>query len=722
MNVKRELWKPSPKSLDVWRNAAKAKYRLLEGAVRSSKSFVANDIAIHEIQQLPPCDVLISGYSITSVARNVLAEWKKTINPVGRDLFRNVKNDKDDFITIDWRGLRGKKFYVRGAGKDNDFKQIQGATLGYWLADELTRHTESFVDMALTRQSPPYAKGIWTTNADSPYHFVKRRFIDNPELYATKEDGTSLYRRWQFQLADNPSLTDDYTRSLQAMYSGVFYKRYVLGLWVVAEGSIYDFFEDAEPYVIKKEPGKALRHVVSVDYGTGAPTVFLLFGINETIRPKVWCKREYYFSSEASGRQKTDAEYSRDFKEFLGDIVPEQIIYDPSALSFRVQLERDGFFGLREADNDVVNGIRTQARMLKSGEYAILDTCENTKREYPSYSWDAKKQLIGIDAPIKQNDHCLTGDTLVETTYGAVPIRELVGMVGFLYSMKEHTGMVAAFRNVRLTQKDQPIYRVDLENGINLCATRGHKVFSTTGWKEIQNLVTGEMLYVIDGLLSRDQIQQGQDNGILSFKQGVREQSPVPAPSLCLRNGERENTAELRDTSFGLEQGQQQHPQSCLPSSGDTPQASCGQSNAGTDTRDTKDAKDRLPESESMALDTTRPTMAPETREAGSTEHADDRQGMPRVRESVQDQAKPESTVEVLPSELQSNRTTTAVKVLRITPLDRHEDVYCLTVPQTGCFAVNGGLVVANCKDAERYFLQTMYGQDSLDLHLLTRM
>jgi len=408
MTVKKILYRPSAKMLHVYKNAAFSKIRILDGPVRSAKSFTANDIAIKEISNLPSCNVLISGYSISSVARNVMAEWREMVDPNNYGLFQNVKAGKDDYLTINWRGLKGKKFYIRGAGKENDFQQIQGATFGYWLGDEMARHKENFTNMALSRLSLPFSKAIWTLNADSPFHYFKKNILDKEALFAKRDDGTSLYQRFEFTLTDNPSLTKDYIESLKLTYSGLFYKRYILNLWVAAEGAIFDFYDDNPPYVIDKPPGKALNKFVAIDYGTGNPTCFLLFGINPSLTPSVWAEREYYYSSRDSGGvQKTDSEYSKDLAKFLGkdrDLV-SQILVDPSAASLKVQLSRDGFWGITDADNDVLNGIRTHSRMMKAGQYAVCRCCKQTRKEYEGYVWDEKEQLKGIDKPLKINDH-----------------------------------------------------------------------------------------------------------------------------------------------------------------------------------------------------------------------------------------------------------------------------------------------------------------------------
>jgi PBSX family phage terminase large subunit len=406
------IYRPSAKAKDVWRGRDRAKVRLLEGAVRSGKSYTANDLAIHEIQDLPDCNVLISGYSITSVARNVLAEWKRELDPRSRGIFQTVRDDKDEFLKINWRGLWGKKFYVRGAGKENDYMQIQGATFGYWLADELTRHCESFVNMAMTRLSLDYSRSTWTTNTDHPLHFVKTRFIDDPAKYEVDPTtGRAELARWTFTLADNPSLSRDYLRTLDKMYTGVFRRRYLESLWVMAEGAIYDFF-DNEVHGILDCPS-ASRRVVGIDYGTNNPTCFLDFGITDEVDagPRVWSEREYYYDSHQAGRQKDDAAYAVDFADFVGRRVYDCVIYDPSALSLKLAIQRElARRGLslefRAADNDVLAGIQTQSRMLLDGSYRVGMGCLQTRADYGAYVWDPRAAAkLGRDQPLKVNDH-----------------------------------------------------------------------------------------------------------------------------------------------------------------------------------------------------------------------------------------------------------------------------------------------------------------------------
>jgi PBSX family phage terminase large subunit len=208
-----------------------------------------------------------------------------------------------------------------------------------------------------------------------------------------------------FGFDDNLSLPDSYKEALKREHVGLWYKRFILGLWVLAEGAVYDFFDEAEPYVLAPEGLPEARYkAVACDYGTGNPTSFGLFGVNQYARPRCWLEREWYWDSKKQGRQKTDSEYADALEEWLGDDRPRFVLVDPSASSFKEELRRRRLM-VRDADNDVLEGIRTQANMLRNGEYAMSSMCRQNIEDYYAYVWDKRAQERGEDKPIKQNDH-----------------------------------------------------------------------------------------------------------------------------------------------------------------------------------------------------------------------------------------------------------------------------------------------------------------------------
>lgn len=291
--------------------------------------------------------------------------------------------------------LFGRKVLFFGANDERAEGKIRGLTSGGAYGDEVTLWPGSFWNMMLSRCSSSGAKIFGTTNTDSPFHWLKKSFIDR--------SGVLNLRQWSFTIEDNPGLSREYVESLRNEYVGVYFSRFILGLWAAAEGLIFDFFEEATPYVIKEHP-PALYHYVGVDYGTQNACTFGLMGVNPYTKPKIWTEREYWHSGRDTGRQKTDSEYADDMKGFLGKIRPREIICDPSARSFMNELRARGY-PVEEADNAVLDGIRVHQKMLKSGDYAICEGCTNTIKEYFSYVWDPRAQQRGLDQPLKQDDH-----------------------------------------------------------------------------------------------------------------------------------------------------------------------------------------------------------------------------------------------------------------------------------------------------------------------------
>ena len=187
------------------------------------------------------------------------------------------------------------------------------------------------------------------------------------------------------------------------MYTGVFFKRYILGRWVVAEGVIYDMFDEEKHVISSLENLTGDNYYVSCDYGTQNATVFLLW-CKDTAGKWVCC-REYYYSGRDEESQKTDSEYADDLEKWLGGIKPVKVVIDPSAASFITELKKRGY-NVKKAKNDVLDGIRYVASLLALGKIAIYKGCKNTIKEFVSYTWDAKAAERGEDKPVKQWDHC----------------------------------------------------------------------------------------------------------------------------------------------------------------------------------------------------------------------------------------------------------------------------------------------------------------------------
>jgi PBSX family phage terminase large subunit len=272
------------------------------------------------------------------------------------------------------------------------------------LCDEVSLMPQGFFQMLLSRMSPEGARLYATTNPDSPYHWLKAEYLDNPELRAKR-----ILWSEHFTMADNPNLVPEFVESQKRLYTGFFYKRFIEGLWVVAEGAIYkDSWSEGLLYDPKDEPlglrvrGGHVQRIIPVDYGTTNPMVFLDIYDDGKL---YWITREYYWDSAKQLRQKTDAEYADDLAEFIGPQRNAKVIIDPSAASFKAEMTKRGIWHA-DADNDVNEGIRIVSMVLNQRMARFCrQTTQNTIQEMQTYAWDAKAAQRGEEKPLKIHDH-----------------------------------------------------------------------------------------------------------------------------------------------------------------------------------------------------------------------------------------------------------------------------------------------------------------------------
>lgn len=319
---------------------------------------------------------------------------------------RNIISTLSDLLGTRMQFFSGKRelhignrvIYIVGANDERAASKIQGSTFLGALVDEITILPESVWNMLLSRLSLPGARLFGTTNPDSPYHWLKTNFLDRKSELNLKS--------WDFTFDDNPSLHKDYVDNLKKEFHGLWYQRYIEGKWVLAEGAVYDFFDEKE-HVISYPPGLANYYIVGIDYGTTNPCVFSLIGYSDRTYPNMWLEKEYYYDSQKAMRQKTDSEYVEDLKEFIEGYNVRGIYIDPSAASLRTELRKQQVGNVFDAENDVMNGIRYQTDLLANGTYKICKSCKNAIAEYTNYVWDVKSAQRGVERPLKNNDHSL---------------------------------------------------------------------------------------------------------------------------------------------------------------------------------------------------------------------------------------------------------------------------------------------------------------------------
>ncbi|PFT88292.1 PBSX family phage terminase large subunit [Bacillus cereus] len=410
----------SKKQLQVltwWRKDSPVKDHdgiICDGSIRAGKTVsMALSYVMWGTETFNGENLGMAGKTIGSLRRNVITPLKKML----KSRKYKVKDHlSENMLTISKDG-HTNHFYIFGGKDESSQELIQGITLAGMFFDEVALMPQSFVNQATGRCSIEGSKYWFNCNPAGPYHWFKLEWIDN------KEDKNLLHIH--FTMDDNLSLSEKVKQRYYRMYSGVFFQRFILGLWVLAEGIVYDMF-NKEKHVVKTVEREYEKYYVSCDYGTQNPMTYGLWGLCKGI----WYKtKEYHYDGRKNSRQKTDDEYLDDLKEFIGDISIRGIIVDPSAASFIALLKKNRFKVLK-AKNEVIDGIRNVARLLNEEKIKYNACCKETFREYASYTWDEKATARGEDRPNKENDHQMDGDryfvnTVVVTNNKAKAVKSI---------------------------------------------------------------------------------------------------------------------------------------------------------------------------------------------------------------------------------------------------------------------------------------------------------
>ena len=329
----------------------------------------------------------VCGKTISSLRRNVISEILPRLAGMGA-VWKEKRSE--NLVTVDFLGHENY-FYLFGGRDEGSAALIQGVTLAGLLLDEAALMPRSFVEQACARCSVAGSRLWFNCNPAGPGHWMYKTWI--------KEAEQRNCLRLHFTMEDNPSLTHQVRQRYERLYTGVFYRRFVLGEWVQAEGRVYDFFG---PEMVKPVPrGHFDKWYISCDYGTVNPTSMGLWGRCGGIWYRV---KEFYFSSRQAQRQMTDEEYAAAMAELAGDRNITAVIVDPSAASFIEVLRRHGW-RVKKADNDVISGIRLTSDCLKDGRVVICEGCGDCLREMEEYVWDLTSGER--DRVKKEHDHAM---------------------------------------------------------------------------------------------------------------------------------------------------------------------------------------------------------------------------------------------------------------------------------------------------------------------------
>ena len=360
---------------------------ICDGAIRSGKTlsmvtgFFLWSMASYREQAFALC-----GRTVGALRRNIIDHLQTWL---GEGFTIRENRSENKLVVTDGKGRRNT-YYLFGGQDESSYKLIQGITLAGVLLDEAALMPQSFVEQACARCSVSGSKLWFNCNPEGPEHWLYKQWI--------QKAGEKNLLRLHFTMADNPALDPAIRQRYEKMYTGVFYRRYILGQWCMAEGLVYDF--RPEKHITRDVPQYG-RYYISVDYGTLNPFSAGLWCVSGGRAVRI---REFYHSGRDTGRQYTDEEYHQALVKLAGGLPVEWVVVDPSAASFIATIRAHGVFSVRKARNEVLDGIRLVASLLQEGILQFAPECKDSIREFSLYRWEEQGES---DRVCKENDHAM---------------------------------------------------------------------------------------------------------------------------------------------------------------------------------------------------------------------------------------------------------------------------------------------------------------------------
>ncbi|MBO2461169.1 PBSX family phage terminase large subunit [Actinomadura violacea] len=379
----------------------RVKISLWEGAVSSGKTIASLVAFLIAVAQAPENGLIFCvGRTLQTVERNIIEVLMQPLGPFG-PLAKYVEHTRGSNVAT----IFGRTVHLVGASDVRAEGRIRGATASLIYIDEATLIPEGFWTMCLSRIRVPGARLIATTNPDGPSHWLRKKFL--------LREGRLNLRSWHFVLDDNPFLEESFKQDLRNEYVGLWYRRFIQGEWCLAEGSVYDMW-DEDRHIVSALPEIVMWPACGIDYGTSNPFSAEMVGLGADGR--LYLTNEWRYEAKVTRRQLTDPEYSARLRDWAAHIrvpglsargvQPRYWVVDPSAASFITQLYRDKVTPTL-ADNAVLDGIRLVSSLLATDRLRVHESCTGWIEEVPGYTWDPDQAEKGIDEPVKTDDHSL---------------------------------------------------------------------------------------------------------------------------------------------------------------------------------------------------------------------------------------------------------------------------------------------------------------------------
>ena len=359
-----------------------------EGSIRSGKTIASLIRWAEYCWTAPSGHLAILGWTLTTIQRNVL---DPLIN-IDPSIVRYTRGSN-----VAW--IMDREVQLVGFSDKRSEAVIRGLTLSGAYVDEATLMPEGTFVQLLGRLSIADAKLFFTTNPDAKTHWMQKRYL-------SRLSDLTDWRVFHFTMDDNPGLSPEYIAAKKREFTGLWYRRFIQGEWVSAQGAIFDMW-DPETHIVPHDEIPELIRIlgVGIDYGTTNATsaVALALGTDGLL----YAVDEWRHDASETQVRQTDAQLAAGVRTFIRSLPlpPDWVIVDPAAASFKVQLAADGVGNVMNGENDVLYGIRTTASLFSTGKLRISERCTGLLDEIPSYSWDPKATDDGRDRPLKVADH-----------------------------------------------------------------------------------------------------------------------------------------------------------------------------------------------------------------------------------------------------------------------------------------------------------------------------
>lgn len=364
---------------------ANHRWNFKTGATRAGKTYIDFSFVIPKrIRDRIGKDglVVILGVTKSTIERNVLGPMR---NLYGPDLVGEINSQNKCY-------LFGEECYCLGAEKVSQVSKIRGSSIKYCYGDEVADWSPEVFDLLKSRLDKGYSCFDGALNPQGPNHWLKVFLDSDADIYCQT-----------YTIFDNPFLDPEFIKNLCQEYAGsVYYKRYILGLWAIAEGLVYGMFTRERNTFNGPTPyNRGSSYYLSIDYGTMNP--FAVGLIELTSDGVVKQLTEGHYSGRDKGETADNEAYYKMLRKLAGNYPITGVVIDPSAAGMKATIYKYGEFPVINGNNDVLNGIQEVTKYINAGYLQIHNSCAETLKEFESYAWNEKS--LDEDEVIKENDH-----------------------------------------------------------------------------------------------------------------------------------------------------------------------------------------------------------------------------------------------------------------------------------------------------------------------------